>query len=551
MKKYPYEASVRVLAGHYLPDLRAGLSVAGLLVPEAIAYSTIANLPPQTGVIALLAGLVAYGLLGNSRFAIVSATSSSAAVLAAVAAGMAGDSLPMRMLLAAGLVLITGLIFVSASLARLGSASEFIAKPVLRGYAFGLAIVIIARQIPSFLGVSLKHTDSAGFLIELARSYPQWNVWQLATGLVALALLFAFGRTRQVPGAFVVISLGIVASRWFGLQAHGASVVGTIDLSGQMPSLPGLDPHQWAQLGEFAFALALILYAESYSSIRTLALKHGDLTAPNRELLALGAANMLSGLFHGLPVGAGYSASATNEAAGAQSRCAGWVAAVVVAIIMLPLLPLVALTPNAVLAAVVCHALSHALNPSVFTPYLRLHRDRFLVAAAVLAVLVLGVLYGLLAAIGLSLLMLFRGLSVPNVSTLGRLGEGHDFLVLAAHSDARPVPGVIVLRPEAPLFFGNVEVMFQHVRTLVVDAGDSTQSIVISLEESTDLDSTSVEALMEFERFAAARGKRLFFARLKEPALALLTVAGMPGLTPPYVHYSVDDAVAAALAQSI
>ncbi|MEA3129986.1 MAG: sulfate permease, SulP family, partial [Paraburkholderia sp.] len=274
MKKYPCKASVRVLAGHYLPDLRAGLSVAGLLVPEAIAYSTIANLPPQTGVIALLAGLVAYGLLGNSRFAIVSATSSSAAVLAAVAVGMAGDSLPMRTLLAAGLVLITGLIFVSASLARLGSASEFIAKPVLRGYALGLAIVIITRQIPSFLGVSLKHTDSAGFLIELARSYPQWNVWQLATGLVALALLFAFGRTRQVPGAFVVISLGIVASRWFGLHAHGASVVGTIDLSGQMPSLPSLDHHQWAQLGEFAFALALILYAESYTSIRTLALKH-------------------------------------------------------------------------------------------------------------------------------------------------------------------------------------------------------------------------------------------------------------------------------------
>ncbi|MDX6007907.1 SulP family inorganic anion transporter [Cupriavidus necator] len=550
MKKYPCKASARVLAGHYLPDLRAGLSVAGLLVPEAIAYSTIANLPPQTGVIALLAGLVAYGLLGNSRFAIVSATSSSAAVVAAVAVGMAGDSLPMRMLLAAGLVLITGLIFVSASLARLGSASEFIAKPVLRGYAFGLAIVIIIRQIPSFLGVSLKHTDSAGFLIELARSYPQWNVWQLATGLVALVLLFAFGRSRQVPGAFVVISLGIVASRWFGLHAHGVSVVGTIELSGQMPSLPSLDHHQWAQLGEFAFALALILYAESYSSIRTLALKHGDLTVPNRELLALGAANMLSGLFHGLPVGAGYSASATSEAAGAQSRWAGWFAAVVVAVIMLPLLPLVALTPTAVLAAVVCHALSHALNPSVFTPYLRLHRDRILVAAAVLAVLVLGVLYGLLAAIGLSLLMLLRGLSVPNVSTLGRLGEGHDFLVLAAHSDARPVPGVIVLRPEAPLFFGNVEVMMQHVRTLVVNAGDSAQSIVLSLEESPDLDSTSVEALMEFERFAAARGKRLFFARLKEPALALLTLAGMPGLTPSYVHYSVDDAVAAALAQS-
>jgi MFS superfamily sulfate permease-like transporter len=316
MNKRRCKAFVRVLADNFLPDLRAGLSVAGLLIPESIAYSTIANLPPQTGVIALLAGLVAYGLLGDSRFAIVSATSSSAAVLAAVIVGMAGGNLPMRMLLAAGLVLITGLIFVGASLARLGGASEFIARPVLRGYAFGLAIIIIIRQIPSVLGVSLKHSDFAGLLIELAYSYAQWNVWQLVTGLVALVLLFAFGRSRQVPGAFVVIALGIVASRWLGLQAHGVSVVGAIDLSGELPSLPSLDYRQWAQLGEFAFALALILYAESYSSIRTLALKHGDLTEPNRELLALGAANLLSGLFHGLPVGAGYSASATNEAAG-------------------------------------------------------------------------------------------------------------------------------------------------------------------------------------------------------------------------------------------
>jgi sulfate permease, SulP family len=546
----PSKVSVRALADDYLPDVRAGLSVAGLLVPESIAYSTIANLPPQTGVIALLAGLVAYGLLGTSRFAIVSATSSSAAVLAAVVVGMAGGNLPMRMLLAAGLVLITGLIFVGASLARLGGASEFIAKPVLRGYAFGLAIIIIVRQIPSVLGVSLKHSDFAGILIELAHSYAQWNVWQLVTGLIALVLLFAFGRSRQVPGAFVVIALGIVASRCLGLHAHGVSVVGSIDLSGKTPSLPSLDHSQWARLGEFAFALALILYAESYSSIRTLALKHGDLTEPNRELLALGAANLLSGLFHGLPVGAGYSASTTNEAAGARSRCAGWVAAAAVAVIVLPLLPWVALTPTAVLAAVVCHALSHALNPSVFRPYVRLHRDRFIAAAALLAVLVLGVLYGLLVAIGLSLLMLLRRLSVPKVSTLGRLGDGHDFLVLTAHPDAQAVSGVIVLRPEAPLFFGNVEVMLQHVRELVIKADDSMQSIVLSLEESPDLDSTSVEALLEFERFAVARGKKLFLARLKEPVLELLVMASMPGLTPSHVHYSVDDAVAAALASN-
>lgn len=542
----------RVPVDHRWYDLLAGLSVAGLLVPESIAYSTIANLPPQTGIIALLAGLVAYGLLGDSRFAIVSATSSSAAVLAAVSAGMAGDSVPMRMLFAAGLVLATGAIFVGASLARLGGASAFIAKPVLRGYAFGLALIIILRQVPHFVGVRFRHDDFVGLSIELTRSYAQWNRWQLTTGLAALALLFAFSRSRRVPGALVVIALGIGAERWLDLSTHGVSVVGRIAISGTAFALPHLDGHRWYKIGELAFALALILYAESYSSIRTFALKHGDLTAPNRELFALGAANLLSGLFHGLPVGAGYSATAANEAAGAQSRRAGWVAAAAVAMIVLLLLPWLALTPTAVLAAIVCHALGHTLHPSVFKPYIRLRRDRFIVAAAVAGVLALGVLDGLLAAIGISLLMLLRGLTVPTVSVLGRLGDGHDFLVMTAHPDARPVPGVLILRPEAPLFFGNVEHMLQHVRAAVARADDSTHAVVLSLEESTDLDSTSAEALLEFQRFTAARGKRLLFARLKEPALALLIVAGMPGLTPASaVHYSVDDAVAAALGKPV
>ena len=217
-----------------VPDLLAGLSIAGLLLPEAVAYSGLAGLPPQAGVIALFAGLVCYGLLGRSRYAIVTATSSSATVLASATLALGGGDLGARLAFASLLVIGTGLAFALCGSLRLGALSSLIARPVLRGYAFGLALVITVKQWPTLVHL---HADSAGFfalLGELVRAADAWQLPSLGCGLAALAELFVLERIPRVPGALVVIVLSIAASAW--LESQGVALTGPIHLELALPA---------------------------------------------------------------------------------------------------------------------------------------------------------------------------------------------------------------------------------------------------------------------------------------------------------------------------
>jgi len=525
-------------------DAIAGCSIAGLLLPEAVAYAGIGNLPPQAGLIGLLVGLVVYGLVGTSRFAVVSATSSSAAVLAAVTLSMSASDPAERLLLAAGLVILTGIFLALAGVGRLGGITDFIAKPVLRGFTFGLAITIILKQVASVAGVRPTHGDLPRFTYQLLQQAPAWNLNALAAGLAALVLLFAMSRWKNVPGPLVVIVLGIAAAHAFDLQPYGIRQVGAIDLASVTFEIPELPRTEWLRLGEMAIALGMILYAESYGSIRSFALKYGDTISPNRDLVALGLANLGSGVLHGMPVGAGYSATSANEAAGAQSRLAGWCAAAVIGLIVAVLLPELARTPEPVLAAIVVYAVSHTLRLSVFRPYWAWRRDRLLVVAACIAVLLLGVLDGLLAGIGVSLLLTLRNFSEPKVSQLGRLGSSHDFVDISAHPEARTLSGVLIVRPEAPMFFANVERILARVRHLAEAEQAALHTLIFSLEESPDLDGSTIEALQAFAASMAAQGRQLYLVRLKPPALEVLGRSASESLPREALHeLSVDDCV--------
>ena len=504
-------------------DLLAGLSIAGLLLPEAVAYSSIAALAPQAGVIALFAGLLCYGVFGTSRFAIVSATSSSAAVLAAATATLADGDPQLRSTLAVGLVLMTGAFFLLAGLFKLGSVTSFIAKPVLRGFAFGLALTIILKQVASVVGVHLTETNLVRFLPQLLEQLPQWNWVAAAVGAVALALLWLFARFRRLPGGLLVVVIGIMAGQWLNLSAYGVKLIGVIDLSLDVPTWPALPFTDWLRLGELAFAMVMILYAESYGSISSYALKHGDRVTSNRDLLALGASNLLSGLFHGMPAGAGYSATSANEAAGATSRLAGGVAAMVVLLILLTVLPYIALTPEPILAAIVIHALGRGLSLQPLGRYFIWRRDRVLVICAVGAVLVLGVLDGLLVSVAISVLLMLKQLSAADIQVLGRIDDGHDFVDVQRHPAAVTEPGVLIVRPSEALFFANVERILGGALHLIRHSQTPIHTVILSLEESPDLDGTSIEALQEFFRRVHGEGKRLVLARLKYRAQIALT----------------------------
>ncbi|WP_084239046.1 SulP family inorganic anion transporter [Sphingomonas asaccharolytica] len=523
-------------------DLIAGLCVAGLMLPEGVAYAGIAGLAPQHAIFAGIAGCLAYAVAGRSRFAIVSATSSSAAILAATLAVMPLSGTD-RAALAAIVVGISGLLFLAAAAARLGGLTGFISRPVLRGFALGIAITIILHQLPIVTGVGIPASGIVAFCVALVRSAPVWHVASVATGLTAFVVLLALRRYPAIPGALFVLIAGILAARWLGLQDHGVAVVGAVDTALSMPSLPRLGWSDYSRLAQLTIPLVLILFAESWGTIRTMALRHDDAVDANRELAALGIANLASALVQGMPVGAGFSAGSASEAAGSTSRMTSVVAAIGLIGIVLFAMPLIATLPEPVLAAVVIAALIHALDPAPILRLWRLDRDEYVALGAAGGVLVLGVLDGMLLAIALSLAALLQRLATPRVARLGRLAGSHDYVDVARHADAVAPPHIAIWRPTAPLFFANAERMLGLVVT-GMRADPATRAVVLSLEESYDLDSTALDALIEFDGAMARSGFRVQLARLHDRARDLIVAAGDSDLAQ-RSSYSVDDAICA------
>jgi MFS superfamily sulfate permease-like transporter len=342
-----------------------------------------------------------------------------------------------------------------------------------------------------------------------------------------------------VPGVLAVIVTGIAAAPW--LASRGVLLTGSIRLALDWPTFATPAAGQWLPLVEFALALMFILYAESYGSIRTFALKHDDTVQPNRDLIALGLANVVSGALHGTPVGAGYSGTAASDAAGAQSRAAGVYAAAAVLALVLLFLPWIERIPDPVLAAIVIQSVGKSLRVDVFRPYFRWRRDRLVTLTAVAAVIVFGMLDGLLAAIAFSLAMLLHSLSSPRLSVLGRMGA-HDFVSVARFPQAVCTPGILVLRPEEPLFFGNADPLLAAARQRVLQQTD-VRLVILSLEESPDLDGTALESLGEFAAWLAVRKIDLRVARLKEGSRDALMRADFSRLPLTGLDYSsVDDA---------
>ncbi len=527
-------------------DWIAGLSVAGLMLPEAVAYAGIAGLPPQRAICAAIAGCLAYGLLGRSRFAIVSPTSSSAAILAATLLALPGSA-DDKAVLATILVALVGILFLIASIVRLGNLAGFISRPVLRGFAFGLAITIILRQIPVLAGVPVSASNLLYLVTRLVSSVPQWHLPSVLVGVTALVTLIGLRRVPFLPGAFLVLSAGIAASVVFDLSHHGVALVGTIPL---LPAWPDFSSHQWKEiiaLLPFVLPLVLILFAESWGTIRSFSLRHNETVEANRELGALGLSNLASAIVQGMPVGAGFSAGAASEAAGAQTRATAVVAAFGLALLIAFAAAPVALLPQPVLAAVVVAALTHALDPMPLLRLWRLKRDGYIALGAALGVLVFGVLDGMLVAIALSLAALLRRMASPYVARLGRLAGGHDFVDIARHSDAFPVSGVTVWRPAQPLFFANADAILNTIVSRIRADGRS-KCVVVSLEESFDLDSTALDALLEFDTTVRASGRRVQYARVHDQARDLI-MAAAPELAG-RCSVSVDDAVSAVLTQT-
>jgi sulfate permease, SulP family len=509
-------------------DIVAGVALAGLLVPEGMAYAGIAGVPPQMGLYAAMVGMFVYAIFGTSRQLAVTSTSSSAAMLAALVAPIAlGDS-ARYMILATATTIAGGFIFFAGGLLKLGSVSEFISKPVLKGFVFGLALTIMVKQGHKLLGIRVGQGNFFRQAWHVVSSLPQMNSWTFAVGAIAIGIMFLLGAVApRVPSALVVLVLGTLAVPWFGLAQRGVEVVGTIHAGIPSLSWPAIGEDELADVFVGAFGIVLVLMAEALAAARTFAAKHKYEINPNQELCAIGVANVASGLAGSIIVGGGMSGTAANDAGGARTQLSTITASLSVALTLAFLLPLIRNLPEAVLGAIVVHAVAHLADVGTLKYYAKVRSGSIWGAlVALFGVLQMGILKGLIFAVGLTLIALMRKLSVPQHSVLGRIPGTRNFADVERYSETEQVPGLLIFRPNGMLFFANANHVRNELRKEVKKAGESLQAVLLNLETCPAMDVTSLEMLEQLRDELHQSGVDLFFVRVADPVRDLFGRSG-------------------------
>jgi SulP family sulfate permease len=512
-------------------DVVAGVALAGLLIPESMGYAGIAGLPPQAGLYATAFGLLAYAFFGSSRQLAVSPTSASSAILAATLAPLAAANPEKFAVLASAVALVLGVLFLLAGILKLGFISDFISKPVLKGFVFGIALNIIIKQLPKVLGIEPGRGHAYTQFWHTLTHAGQSNPWTVAAGASALAVLFLVDRFMpRVPGALVVLIAGIAASRILHLHEHGVQIVGVIPAGLPRPGLPVLSWNDWLQAAPAAIGLVLVLFAESVGAARTFAGKNGYDIDPNQELRALGAANAASGIFHGMQVGGGTSGTAANDSNGARTELSAIAASATVSVVLLFLTGWFFHLPEAVLAAIVIHAVWHLLDYRALLRFRTISRLEFREGlAAVFGVLAFDILNGLVLAVLLSLIALMRFLTMAQVVVVGRLHTG-EFVEIARHPEAEQFPGVLMLRVDRIWFFANADGIREHAKELIRQAPGPLKAIIVNLAPVPLVDVTAVDALAQLHASSVRHGRRLVLAGVRDPVRDTLVRASLLGV---------------------
>jgi SulP family sulfate permease len=505
------------------PDLIAGLTVWALLVPEAIAYAAVAGMPPEAGLYTALPALVLYALFGTSRQLFVGPSSAVALLSASTVAAVVGSGSEDFFAATSALAIMVGLICVVAGLLRLGFVSDFLSKPILDGFIAGLALVIVVGQAPKLFGVEGVSGDFFEELWGLIRELGDTNGATLVVGAASLALLFTLERfVPRLPGALAVVALSIGAVSVFDLEAkRGVEVVGTIPTGLPELAFPSLGGSVWAALFGGAVGIVLVAYAETIAAARKYASKHGDTIDPDQEFIGLGAANIGAGLFQGFTVDGSLSKTAAADEAGQRTQVANLVNAVFVLLTILFLATVFENLAEATLGAVVVHAVWHlAVNPALWRRLWALRRTEFALAAVcALGVMTIDVLPGLILAVTLSLLVLVYRASRPRTAVLGLPpgAEREDVRMrdVAEHPGDRTIPGLIVYRFEAELFFANANTFTSEIESLVHEADTPVSMVLVDAEAITGIDLTAAEAAVELQAKLADGGVTLAFSRVR------------------------------------
>lgn len=514
-------------------DLIAGITVAAVCLPIGMAYGQLAGLPPVTGVYAGILPLMAYAFFGSSRLLIVGPDASSAALVAAAITPLAEGSTARYAGLAALLAIETGLICLAGGVARLGFIASFLSKPILVGYMNGLALTVIASQLANVLGL---HVTASGFFAQVGQlivSIGSTHLPTLCVGGGALVVIWALQRLAPaLPGPLIAVAGAMLAVTLWHLDGRGVRTVGAIT-----PGLPGLGlPNATLSdathlLGD-ALGIALLTYSDTILNARSFAVRTDGHVLGNQELIGLGVADTLAGLSHGFPVSGSGTRTAVSEAAGGTTQLVGIIAAGALAAMLLFLTAPLSLFPTAALGAVLISAAARLFDINTLRSLAHADRRELAVALASLAgVLALGLLQGIILAIGLSLVLLLAQAVRPHDAVLGRVKGVDGFHDIEEYPQGATIPGLIVYRFDAQLFFANADFFQRRVRTLVANASSPVQGavewLVLDAEAITAIDSTAAQMLEDTRRELDRQGISLVVARAKQPLRERLARFGL------------------------
>lgn len=479
-------------------DLISGITVWGVMVPVAMAYAQMAGAPPEAGLYAAFSALLAYAIFGTSRHLKVTASSTMAAMSAAVVAAMAGGDADRYLALTAALALTVGVLLLLAGIARLGFISDFLSKSVVTGFVFGLAITIAIGQLPKLFGVPATSGNSFEQLAGLIAELDQTNPWTLILGIGALAVIFLIKRfAPRIPAGLVALVLGILAVTIFNLDQYGVSIVGAIPTGLPAPGLPDISLSDLPYLITGAVGIVFLAVGESLGGARAFAARYRYEIDPDQELIALGAANLSAGLFQGFAVDASLSSTATADEAGARTQLSSIVTAALIIITVIALAPLFHNLPDAVLGAIVIASVIGLMNVPELRRYFASNRiDLVLAMVALLGVISTDVLTGLIIAVFLSLIIILYRASRPYMAVLGKVpGQPAAYGDLARHPENLVVPGLLIVRLDAALYFLNANVARSQLLTLIAASQPAPQAVLFDLGASADLDIASLDML--------------------------------------------------------
>lgn len=510
------------------PDLIAGAISWAVGVPVVMAYAQMAGVPAQAGLYASLAALTVYAIFSTSRHVKVMASSTMAVMSAAVVAPMAEGDAGVYAGLTAALALLVGLLLIGAGAIRLGFISDFLSKSVVTGFVFGLAINIAVGQLPKLFGLPGGSGAIPEQIAALITNLGMTNPWTLALSIGALAIiLFLRLRYPQIPSGPVVLVLSILAVSIFSLDERGVSVVGAVPLGLPRPAFPTFPWSQLPYLLVGALGIVFLAVGESLGAARAYAAKQGYSVDPNQELIALGAANVGAGMMQGFTVDASLSQTATAEQSGGRTQVASLVTVALFVLTLLLLAPLFTNLPNAALAAIVINSVISLMDTKELRRYFALRRiDFWLALSALVGVVFTDVLTGLVFAVVLSLVFIVYRASRPYIAPLGRVpGKISDFGDLQRHPEYEQVPGLLIVRMDAPLYFFNANVAHGLIREMAV-ARPPLQAVLIDIGASSDLDIPTIDMLADVAPKLRSQGVTLMFAQVRGNVRDLLRKTG-------------------------